>query len=183
MPASVNSGVEKNTDRFRVIASPGLLIGLTSSFGQLIQTQFTAILCHYGKLCRGTASESNIVCQLRFQSSATQSCDRICAAQPALANQRGLEQCDPPLVSNGGGVADNQFDDRLEIVIADNGCRLTERGAGGNGLTNIRERLEALHGECHIESEPGKGTTVKCIVPLPRGSEPGCAAEESHQIT
>jgi signal transduction histidine kinase len=77
-----------------------------------------------------------------------------------------------------------QFDDRLEIVIADNG-RGFDRNAmrSGNGLTNIRERLEALGGQSHIESEPGKGTTVKCIVPLSRGSEPGGAAEESHKIT
>jgi signal transduction histidine kinase len=26
--------------------------------------------------------------------------------------------------------------------------------------------LEAMRGECHVESQPGKGTTVKFIAPL-----------------
>ena len=55
----------------------------------------------------------------------------------------------------------------LEIVIADNG-----RGFGGstvcrgNGLTNLKERLEALRGRCEIASEPGTGTRVKLVVPV-----------------
>lgn len=60
-------------------------------------------------------------------------------------------------------------DDCLQVVIADNGrgfdWNTIERG---NGLTNLRERMEALNGECHIESQAGKGTTVKFKVPLPR---------------
>jgi signal transduction histidine kinase len=57
----------------------------------------------------------------------------------------------------------------LQIVIADNGRGFDGNAIRrGNGLTNMRERLEALHGQCHIESKPGKGTTVKFTVPLPR---------------
>ena len=39
-------------------------------------------------------------------------------------------------------------------------------GERGNGLTNFQERLQAMRGECHVESKPGSGTTVKFIVPL-----------------
>jgi signal transduction histidine kinase len=62
----------------------------------------------------------------------------------------------------------SQPGDSLQIVIADNG-RGFDRNAvrPGHGLTNLQERLEALHGQCHLESKPGKGTTVKFIVPLP----------------
>jgi signal transduction histidine kinase len=57
----------------------------------------------------------------------------------------------------------------LQIVIADNGRGFDGNAIRrGNGLTNMRERLEALHGQCHIESKLGKGTTVKFTVPLPR---------------
>jgi signal transduction histidine kinase len=61
----------------------------------------------------------------------------------------------------------SQLDNRLQIVITDNG-RGFVRNAGerGNGLTNFQERLQAMRGECHVESKPGSGTTVKFIVPL-----------------
>jgi len=38
------------------------------------------------------------------------------------------------------------------------------RIAGGNGLANMRKRIEGIGGECQIDSAPGKGTTVRFIV-------------------
>ena len=65
------------------------------------------------------------------------------------------------------------FDNCLEIVIADNGRGFDWKAIRrGNGLTNICERLEALQGRCQIESQPGKGTTVRCTLPLP-GTQAG----------
>jgi len=63
-----------------------------------------------------------------------------------------------------------QAGDRLEIVIADNGCGFDQNSAikGGSGLTNFQDRLQALRGECHVESQPAKGTMVKFLVPLQR---------------
>ena len=64
----------------------------------------------------------------------------------------------------------SQAGDRLQITIVDNGCgfdRSTVANGNGNGLTNFQERLQALHGECSLESQPAKGTTVKFIVPVP----------------
>jgi signal transduction histidine kinase len=63
-----------------------------------------------------------------------------------------------------------QTDDRLQIVIADNGCgfdRHTVSGHGGDGLLNFQERLQAMRGDCRVESEPSKGTTVTFVVPVP----------------
>jgi two-component system sensor histidine kinase NreB len=58
-------------------------------------------------------------------------------------------------------------DHQLELVIADNGCGFDWNAVRrGHGLTNLHERLEALRGHCHIESQPGKGTTVKLSVSL-----------------
>jgi signal transduction histidine kinase len=64
-----------------------------------------------------------------------------------------------------------QADHSLQIVIADNG-RGFDRSAirRGHGLANLQERLKTLNGQCLIESQPGKGTIVKLIVPLPRDS-------------
>jgi len=52
-------------------------------------------------------------------------------------------------------------------VIADNGCGFDVDGVGGegNGLPNMRRRLEDIGGRLEITSQPGKGTTVRLVVP------------------
>jgi signal transduction histidine kinase len=40
----------------------------------------------------------------------------------------------------------------------------SNRIARGNGLTNMRHRLEKLGGHCEIRSAPGQGTGVKFVV-------------------
>jgi ligand-binding sensor domain-containing protein/signal transduction histidine kinase len=68
---------------------------------------------------------------------------------------------------------------RFEIIIDDNGCGFGpvavevlpgENGAsaarGGNGLENMRQRLDILGGQCTIQSRPGHGTVVLLSVPL-----------------
>ena len=58
-------------------------------------------------------------------------------------------------------------DNQLEIAIADNGCGFDVLTVQcGNGLANLRERLDGLGGRCDIETQPGRGTTVKLILPL-----------------
>jgi signal transduction histidine kinase len=39
-------------------------------------------------------------------------------------------------------------------------------GGGSFGLTNMRERVEALGGSFRLDSAPGAGTTVEARVPL-----------------
>jgi signal transduction histidine kinase len=58
----------------------------------------------------------------------------------------------------------------LMITVADDGCGIApgKRDAGADGLANMQERLRALGGSCHLQSEPGKGTTVRFEVPLPK---------------
>jgi signal transduction histidine kinase len=51
--------------------------------------------------------------------------------------------------------------DELHISLRDDGCGFqTAAQTSGNGLTNMRRRLEDIGGTCSIESEPGKGTTI-----------------------
>jgi signal transduction histidine kinase/ligand-binding sensor domain-containing protein len=38
------------------------------------------------------------------------------------------------------------------------------RISAGNGLANMRKRIEGIGGECQVDSAPGKGTTVRFIV-------------------
>ncbi len=66
-------------------------------------------------------------------------------------------------------------DARFEIQIQDNGCGFDAnkllsaepaRGARGNGLRNMRQRLGEIGGKCVIRSEPGAGATVTLSAPL-----------------
>jgi len=43
--------------------------------------------------------------------------------------------------------------------------RLKQRGNRGLGLIGIQERLVALGGTLHIESEPGSGTRLLITIP------------------
>jgi signal transduction histidine kinase len=60
-------------------------------------------------------------------------------------------------------------DESLRIVIADDGAGFdASTPAAGMGLANLGRRLEAIGGECSIESRPGAGTTVTLSLPLSR---------------
>ncbi|MDB6068517.1 MAG: Integral rane sensor signal transduction histidine kinase [Pedosphaera sp.] len=63
---------------------------------------------------------------------------------------------------------------KLEIEIADNGrgFRRDETTAVGNGLENMRRRMSGIGGELNIQSEPGKGTTVRLQALLRAGKIP-----------
>jgi len=58
--------------------------------------------------------------------------------------------------------------DRLHIAISDNGSGFDLSGRpNGHGLSNLRNRLERLNGQCELDSSPGAGTTVSLNLPLP----------------
>ncbi len=55
---------------------------------------------------------------------------------------------------------------RVEFTVRDSGPGFAlDAVAGGNGLTNIVDRMEAVGGGATIESTPGTGTTVRGWVP------------------
>ena len=50
----------------------------------------------------------------------------------------------------------------LTILVQDDGAGFQpDEQAGGNGLTNMKQRLANIGGQCFIESQPGQGTTVQ----------------------
>jgi signal transduction histidine kinase len=57
---------------------------------------------------------------------------------------------------------------RLRLSIADNGRGLAAdaAGRGGDGMFNMRARLEKMGGRFEIASQPGRGTTVRFYMPL-----------------
>jgi signal transduction histidine kinase len=61
-----------------------------------------------------------------------------------------------------------QLDDRtLTITVADDGRGFDpgQVNGEGNGLPNMRQRLEDIGGHLEIVSQPGQGTTIRLIVP------------------
>lgn len=63
--------------------------------------------------------------------------------------------------------------DRAQVVVEDNGVgfdvaslRSRPEPQKGFGLFSIRERLRSMGGSLDLESEPGRGTIVRLIVPL-----------------
>jgi signal transduction histidine kinase len=56
---------------------------------------------------------------------------------------------------------------RLCLVVEDDGRGFEPNGARSGGLANIRDRVEALHGQLRIESRLGGGTRIHAELPLP----------------
>ena len=56
----------------------------------------------------------------------------------------------------------------LIAEVADDGRGFGPEAEPGGGSKSMRERAAALGGELRIESEPGRGTTVRLRAPLPK---------------
>lgn len=63
--------------------------------------------------------------------------------------------------------------DRLEILVADNGCGFdpARLSRSSHGLAGMRHRLRAIGGGLRIESALGEGTRVIAFVPIPASHE------------
>jgi signal transduction histidine kinase len=56
----------------------------------------------------------------------------------------------------------------LDLTVSDNGSGFdVARQAGGNGLANMKRRMESCQGSCTVVSRPGEGTQVRLELPLP----------------
>ena len=71
--------------------------------------------------------------------------------------------------TDGARVRLSHSGDRLRLVVEDDGQGFESNGARSGGLANIRDRVEALHGQLMIESRPGAGTSVRAELPLATG--------------
>jgi signal transduction histidine kinase len=60
-------------------------------------------------------------------------------------------------------------EESVELTVADTGNGFEEQEActrHGLGLISMRERLQLVHGELSVKSQPGAGTTIRARVPL-----------------
>ncbi|RMI27905.1 MAG: PAS domain-containing sensor histidine kinase [Calditrichaeota bacterium] len=67
-----------------------------------------------------------------------------------------------------------QMKRNIVLSLSDNGCGIAPEDLvkrDSLGLVGIRERIRSLNGEFEIQGKPGKGTTLKIMVPLPKKEE------------
>jgi PAS domain S-box-containing protein len=62
------------------------------------------------------------------------------------------------------------------VEVSDDGCGGADASAG-TGLRGLTDRLGALDGWLEIDSEPGCGTKVRALMPLPRVVSPGAGQD------
>ena len=80
-----------------------------------------------------------------------------CESLTNVAKHAGTDGARVRLSHSGG---------RLSLVVEDDGLGFEPNGARSGGLANIRDRVEALHGQLTIESRLGAGTSVRAELPL-----------------
>ncbi len=67
----------------------------------------------------------------------------------------------------------------IELTISDNGRGFATAGTGGNGLQNMRARIEALGGRFELSSRPGAGTRLTFHIPMAFAVPPVAVVEPS----
>ncbi len=83
--------------------------------------------------------------------------------------QEALKNVSRHARSSAAAVALRAAEDGLELTVTDTGVGFDlarEQGRPSLGLASMRERAWLLGGELTIDSEPGRGTTVRAWVPL-----------------
>jgi signal transduction histidine kinase len=181
-------GVEQSNDRFHAIAEKAR--GLVSGLDVIVwaidprRNSLQSFADYIGSYAKELLSASNIDCRYRIPIE----CDAVALTGAArhslfLAIKEALNNVIRHASATEVEFEMTQTDHRLEIIIADNG-----RGffwseiRPGNGLANLHERLGALRGKCEIESQTGRGTTIRFTVPMPH-EEPSVTAEAESERT
>jgi len=87
------------------------------------------------------------------------------AARHAGASRVGVRLAWDGNAGNAVGAAGEGK--RIALVVSDNGCGLPKTARHGIGLVGMRERIEGVGGALQVSSEPGRGTTVRAVLPVP----------------
>jgi len=85
---------------------------------------------------------------------------------------------DPRCECSSVAVRAVERDGKLVVSVADTGAGIVPKQGGGVGLSNIRERLKALHGasaRLTLEENAPSGIVASIEVPMPEGIEPAAA--------
>ena len=61
-----------------------------------------------------------------------------------------------------------QHEGEIQLSVRDNGLGFEGKPGHGMGLTSMQERAEAIAGFTRITSQPGQGTEVRAVLPVPK---------------
>ena len=81
----------------------------------------------------------------------------------ALQNVAKYAEASEATIRLGGANGD------LTFTVEDDGRGFDPEAVVGSGLTNMRDRVEALGGTLHVSSAPGSGTTIRGTIPMRSG--------------
>lgn len=71
--------------------------------------------------------------------------------------------------ADAAGIHLSTVDGKLVVLVQDNGIGLADGSTDGHGLTNLRDRVEALGGRLLVDATPGGGTSVHAELPVRNG--------------
>lgn len=71
--------------------------------------------------------------------------------------------------ADAAGIHLSTVDGKLVVLVHDNGIGLSGGQTNGHGLTNLRDRVEALGGRLLVDGTPGGGTSVHVELPARAG--------------
>ncbi len=133
---------------------PGSLddIGLGSALEEMVKdwSEYNGVPCELKVLGVTELNAEKRTALFRLVQEALSNVARhACASQVEVSLRRNLNQ--------------------IQFAVVDNGCGMpavAEKKPASFGLLGIRERIEALGGELHIESTPGKGTRIEGTLPI-----------------
>lgn len=165
-------GAVENHDRFRIIAEKAR--ALVSGLDVIVwaidpkRNSLQSFADYLGRYTTELFSSSDIVCRFKIPIE----CDAATLTESArhslfLAVKEALNNVIRHARATEVELQISQSGDCLQVVVADNGCGFDWNSIRrGNGLANLQERLKALDGRCDIDSQIGKGTSVKFTIPL-----------------
>ncbi|MEQ1945668.1 MAG: sensor histidine kinase [Bryobacteraceae bacterium] len=124
---------------------------------------------HIRKFYERTGLPCTLICSLREPDDLPDSI-RTCVYRVI---QEALNNCEKHASASSIHVTIERADPvkmagELSVTIADDGCGLPPGALvpGGSGLSNMRERVELLHGTFTIESSNKKGTAILLTIPV-----------------
>jgi signal transduction histidine kinase len=85
--------------------------------------------------------------------------------------QEALHNCVQHAGARNVKVTVRQQGSELGLSVEDDGRGFDVRQERGMGLIGIQERVSYLGGRFAVESEPGQGTALRVVLPVPRGLE------------
>ena len=169
-------GMALNNDRFRAIAEKAR--SLVSGLDVIVwaidpkRNSLQSFADYLGRYAFELFSATSIVCRFNIP----MECEAVALNETArhslfLAVKEALNNVIRHASATEVELQISQSVSRLQVIIADNGRGFDQDTVRrGNGLANLKARLEALNGQCDIESRVGKGTTISLTIPLPLNS-------------